>query len=306
MVSIIIPVYNGENYLKRCLDSVINQLYRNVEIIIVNDGSTDRTHFICQYYRKIDDRIRYFLLDKNKGLPYARNIGISNAKGEFLIFVDADDILPNNSVGVRVDLIGDNDLLIGNYETLEMDGNVHYSKICTEKVVDNDDILNNLFLDYGYGFQGYRWNKLFRKSIINLCNFSYEKLIYNEDRLFVCIYLLKCKKVKLIPHVVYRYIKNPGSMMNPASFNYKILSGLQTFNIMCKMLKKTNIYAYHMCCLNAYYSADSIYWAIPSKDYILKNKVREYMLKYRDKFFEASEEFALKIAKVKMNEEKYE
>ena len=95
-------------------------------------------------------------------------------------------------------------------------------------------------------------------------------------------------------------------MMNPASFNYKILSGLQTFNIMCKMLKKTNIYAYHMCCLNAYYSADSIYWAIPSKDYILKNKVREYMLKYRDKFFEASEEFALKIAKVKMNEEKYE
>ena len=89
-ISIVVPVYNGEKYISKCLDSLINQLYKNIEIIIINDGSSDNTEKICNKYKEIDSRIKLISVD-NGGVSRARNIGIENATGQFLMFCDSDD-----------------------------------------------------------------------------------------------------------------------------------------------------------------------------------------------------------------------
>ena len=98
LISIIINVYNGEKYIKKCLDSVINQTYKNLEILIINDGSTDKTLEICKKYK--DERIK-IITTENQGLSFSRNVGIDNAGGEYLYFVDADDFIREISIRKR-------------------------------------------------------------------------------------------------------------------------------------------------------------------------------------------------------------
>ena len=91
-VSIIVPIYNTEQYLKKCIDSLINQTYKNLEILLINDGSTDNSDSICNEYVKKDNRIKYYKKE-NTGVSDTRNYGIKEAKGSYLTFVDSDDWL---------------------------------------------------------------------------------------------------------------------------------------------------------------------------------------------------------------------
>lgn len=95
MISIIIPIYNVEKYLNKCIDSILNQTYSDLEIILVDDGSTDKSSEICEYYKEIDNRIRV-IHKKNGGLSEARNVGIDIAKGEYIAFLDSDDWADEN------------------------------------------------------------------------------------------------------------------------------------------------------------------------------------------------------------------
>ena len=97
LVSIVVPIYNVEKYLSKCIDSLISQTYKNLEIILVNDGSTDQSGEIAQQYAKQDSRIRY-IVQKNKGLGGARNTGLEYAKGNYILFIDSDDYIRNNMV----------------------------------------------------------------------------------------------------------------------------------------------------------------------------------------------------------------
>lgn len=97
LISVIIPVYNCEQYLAECINSILNQTYQNLEIMIVNDGSTDNTLSICEEYKKIDSRIS-IVNKKNTGVSDTRNIGVQNANGKYILFVDADDYLKNNMI----------------------------------------------------------------------------------------------------------------------------------------------------------------------------------------------------------------
>ena len=92
ILSVIIPIYNGEKYLPRCVDSVINQSYKNIEIILVNDGSTDKTQIICEEYKEKDSRIKVISI-KNSGIYQARKAGVISANGELITFVDSDDCI---------------------------------------------------------------------------------------------------------------------------------------------------------------------------------------------------------------------
>ncbi len=98
MVSVIIPVYNTESYLEECIRSVVGQTYQDLEIIIINDGSTDRSGEICKKWEKLDQRIRY-IEKENEGQGMTRNLGIALATGEYIIFVDSDDYLDTHLVG---------------------------------------------------------------------------------------------------------------------------------------------------------------------------------------------------------------
>lgn len=95
LISIIVPIYNVENYLQECLESILKQTYKNFEVLLVDDGSTDNSANICKLYVEKDKRFKYFFKE-NGGLSSARNFGISNSKGEFLSFVDSDDIISND------------------------------------------------------------------------------------------------------------------------------------------------------------------------------------------------------------------
>ncbi len=92
LISVIVPVYNVKNYLEKCLDSIINQTYKNLEIILINDGSTDESLDICYMYEKKDNRIKVYN-QENHGLSYTRNRGIELARGKYIGFVDSDDVI---------------------------------------------------------------------------------------------------------------------------------------------------------------------------------------------------------------------
>lgn len=95
MLTIIVPIYNTENYLSECIDSILNQSYKNIELILINDGSTDNSGFICDEYSRRNKRIK-IIHTENKGVSHARNIGLSIAKGEYITFVDSDDFVSHD------------------------------------------------------------------------------------------------------------------------------------------------------------------------------------------------------------------
>ena len=111
LLSVIVPVYNAGEYLRKCLDSIISQTYQNLEIIVINDGSKDNSIDIIKEYLKKDNRI-LFIDQANKGLPATRKVGVENAKGEYIAFVDQDDYIENNAYDVCMKNIFDNDILI--------------------------------------------------------------------------------------------------------------------------------------------------------------------------------------------------
>ena len=103
-VSIIIPAYNSEKFIKRCLDSVINQIYKNLEIIVIDDASKDNTKQIIKEYAEKDNRIRPFYSSENKGVSFSRNIGLKASTGEYIMFVDSDDELTKDAVRRMIDI----------------------------------------------------------------------------------------------------------------------------------------------------------------------------------------------------------
>lgn len=112
-VSVIVPVYNKEDYLKRCINSVLNQTYMNLEIILINDGSTDNSKEILIEFSREYEQIRYYEFQGNYGVAKARNYGLSKATGEYVYFLDADDYLMGQAVEILVDNIGDYSAIAG-------------------------------------------------------------------------------------------------------------------------------------------------------------------------------------------------
>lgn len=138
LVSVIVPVYNAEKYLAECLESIINQKYEYLDIVIVNDGSTDSSRHICERYAKKDNRIR--IIDKeNGGNGDARNVGVENAKGEWIIWVDADDVIHPEQINILYEIAKKRniDIVVGNYLSFS-----DSDKLCMQSL---DDKWNNKF-----------------------------------------------------------------------------------------------------------------------------------------------------------------
>jgi len=216
-VSIIIPVYNCEKYIKRCLESILNQESIDFEVLVINDGSTDKTEpYVRQYLN--DARVRYFY-QENKGVSAARNIGIKNAKGKYLIFVDADDYLPPDSLEKRIDDVHGYDLHIGGIKLLSSGGQEEDIAPCENALeIDTIDALKSISPLSAVGYQGFPVNKVFvRKIVIDNDIFFDEHINYGEDRLFVGEYITHCNRIVISPDIVYVYEQNAEGAM--ASFD---------------------------------------------------------------------------------------
>lgn len=169
LISIIVPVYNVEEYLKQCLDSILEQTFSNYEVILVNDGSTDSSGLICQEYADKDARIRYFEKE-NGGLSDARNYGIEQTQGEYLTFVDSDDWVTETYIEELYSKLQyyNADISICNYFRFQ-DSNVTFYKHVFEpyeKEYDSKYLLEHYFeIEDGDFFLTTAWGKLYKKSL---------------------------------------------------------------------------------------------------------------------------------------------
>lgn len=202
MVSVIIPVYNGAEFLEGCLRSVMNQTYRDIEIIVIDDGSTDESYEICQNLQREDPRIRLFT-QPNSGVSVARNKGIQEASGQYIMFVDADDFLVDNGIAAIVNSASTGeDFVIGSYQSFR--GKYEATTMLENAVYTIDEI--KLKFDSFDRLINTPWAKLYKRNIImdNGIRFS-ELLPYSEDHTFNLDYVSTITSCRVVDDVVYRY-----------------------------------------------------------------------------------------------------
>jgi glycosyltransferase involved in cell wall biosynthesis len=188
-VSIIIPIYNAEKYLQRCIESLLRQTYKNLEIILVDDGSTDGSFSICDDYSKKDFRIRV-ISSENCGQGAARNKGLDLATGRYISFVDADDVLKDDAIEMLLTIAEKDqfDIVAGSYFRVDKEVKISSSSYCSGKIERNgckeDRKRYNLYKTTS-SF-GYVWGKLYRRAFLNKykLRFSEERKVFMEDSLF--------------------------------------------------------------------------------------------------------------------------
>ncbi len=193
MISVIIPTYNVEKYIESCLKSIITSTYQNFEIIIIDDGSTDRT---IEKIREIhDSRIKVYK-QLRRGPGSARNFGISLAKGEYIFFVDGDDTINKDTLEILQNNIQDCDIAIGNYKIVYDDGKI-------ENFLTPADCRFNTFFE-----SVTVWNRMYKKDFIIKNNIFFVEIFQGEDRLFLADLYLKDPKIKIVNKYVYNWLRH--------------------------------------------------------------------------------------------------
>ena len=209
LVSVIVPVYNTKDYLERCLDSILLQTYKNTEVILVDDGSTDGSGEICDRYAKIDSRIRV-IHKENGGVSKARNVALEKVSGEYVCFIDSDDTVDENLIlHLYTTMEKKNaDLIICSFKT------VHGNIISENRVVfdsieySQEEALKDILLLKT--FTGSPWGKLFKTDRIKNLYFD-DDIFFAEDLLFVIKAIMKSEKIVFTPESYYNYYDRENS-----------------------------------------------------------------------------------------------
>ena len=224
-ISVIIPVYNVEPYIRKCLDSVINQTYENLEILLIDDGSTDESGRICDEYAVKDSRIIVYHKE-NGGLSSALNIGLNNFTGEYLGFVDSDDWIEPDMYHALIGAINGVDISVCSYykDTFDTTQRIQNAKKITDSIISSENmLLYPLMRDYYMGYCGYIWNKLYTTELINKSELFFdEKIKYAMDVLFYETLVSKTGCIgAYIDKPLYHYLQRSGAITKSESFNIK-------------------------------------------------------------------------------------
>ena len=154
-VSVVVPIYNTGKYLEKCINSIRNQTYKNLEIILIDDGSTDDSKIICEKYSKVDSRIKFFSKE-NSGVSSTRNVGIDIATGQYILFVDSDDFIEIEMIEIMLDDIKNYNAEFSVCEYRNLKSRIH--------LLDKNDMMISVFETNG--IQGYLCNKMYKTNII--------------------------------------------------------------------------------------------------------------------------------------------
>ena len=236
-ISIIIPVYNTEKYLKQCLDSIINQTFKDFECICINDGSTDNSLTILHEYSKKDNRIK-IINQKNSGSSVSRNNGIKQALGQYVSFIDADDWITNNYLEILYNKIIETDA-----DIVRASFKFYYQKddICeSAKIREIHKIKNNTDIERLYkGYAGaFVWAKLYKKSLIKDNNIYFYEVKTAEDCPFSALVYLYAKKICFINDEIYFYRKQIEGVT--ANYQGQIIDAFDNFIELSKDLINRN------------------------------------------------------------------
>ncbi len=240
-VSIIVPVYNVEKYLEKCLDSLVNQTLKDIEIIIVNDGSTDNCRkIIDKYYTKYNNLIKV-INQENKGLGAARNTGLKLVTSDYIIFVDSDDYVEPNMVEELYDKILQEqaDFVICGFNVV----NEHYELI--SKTFPNKYEIYDFNTQMIFG-NLCAWNKIIKKTLLDDDSLDFRNNVWYEDIDFSFKLFLKAKKMCILPKNLYNYLLRQGSIMNSNNLQ-KNLDLIDAFNEIINYAKEKN-------CFDKYYN----------------------------------------------------
>ncbi len=214
LVSVIVPIYNVEFYLNRCIESITQQSYKNLEIILVDDGSPDRCSEICDKWAKKDGRIKV-IHKVNGGLSDARNAGLKVSTGEYIAFVDSDDWVHKEYIMRMYKALKEYSADISACDILEVykDDKLEDARNFSVKCYSTEDALETLIK--GNTFRAVVWNKLYHKNVLK--NESFELGKYHEDEFFTYKILAKSKKCVFVDAKMYFYFQREGSIMNTIS-----------------------------------------------------------------------------------------
>ncbi|MGN0454204.1 MAG: glycosyltransferase family 2 protein [Ruminococcus sp.] len=220
LISVIVPIFNVEKYLNRGVDSIINQTYENLEIILVDDGSTDGCPGICDDYAKKDSRIKV-IHKENGGLSDARNAGMKTACGEYISFVDSDDWIDLQTYSLVLQKMLDTQSQIGAFNIISVsDGDFSPDLSDKFEVFDSQTAIENTIDDIKV--KTVAWNKLYHRSVLKDLSFKVGRL--NEDEFFTFFALDKADRIVYLYRQCYYYYQRPNSIMG--SYNIKRLDML--------------------------------------------------------------------------------
>ncbi len=221
-VSVIVPVYNVEKYLQQCVDSLLAQTYKNIEIILVDDGAKDNSGKMCDELAQKDVRIKV-VHKENQGLGYARNTGLEYATGEYVTFIDSDDYADVDLIEQLVVNIWENsaDVCIGGFERVDNVGQSLFIEKYQHKCYCEDEVINNIFIkmfgsapEKSDAIRMSVWNTLYSMKIIKEHNIKFpsEREFISEDIVFDTEYYPHVKKGVIVESIAYKYRVNPQSL----------------------------------------------------------------------------------------------
>lgn len=252
LISVIVPIYNNEKYLVRCIDSLINQTYSNIEILLINDGSKDRSGEICEEYAKKESRIRVFH-QEYLGVSEARNTGVENAKGEYIIFLDGDDEAHPDYVKKLYDTLTENNLDIAQCCLIRIKNGQPINKLEVKdgvRIFDGKEMQMKTFERNRY-FSMVVCGKLFKKSLFDGLKFPKGRI--NEDESLIYLLYWRSKRVGIIDDYLYLYHYN-GDSITEKKYNIHRLDGFYMLREKFDFYKQNGLYEFANKTASEYFS----------------------------------------------------
>lgn len=297
-LSIIIAVYNGEKFIEKCINSISNQTYKTLEIIVIDDASTDKTYEMCNKLKNKDNRIRIYRNQFNMGVSASRNKGINYSTGDYITFVDVDDYIEKDMYNKLLKVLEDDKIGIAmcnffmQYQEKDIRKNIEKVEILTQT-----EMFEKIFLSDFFG--GFVWNKIYRINIIREKNLKFDEDIHIcEDLLFNYKYISSISKGYYTSEKMYHYIQNSDSVYNNYNSNWN--SVIEAYERIKVLLNEKNIedfkYSYLYSVLNL---KEKIYLCnINNKDInkIIQEKIKENKMGiYRNKNLTMNTKFKIFI-----------
>lgn len=215
-ISIIVPIYNAQKTLERCIDSILNQDFSDFELLLIDDGSKDDSGKICDIYAEKDNRVRV-IHKENSGVSASRNLALREAKGKYLQFLDADDWITPNATRLLVESMEANncDMVVADFYRVIGERLSHKGSIDEDGVLSREEFANHMMENPADFYYGVLWNKLYKKSIIEekqLC--MNPKISWCEDFMFNLEYIRHCGDIFVLQVPIYYYVKTKGSLVS--------------------------------------------------------------------------------------------